>query len=78
MLLKRLSINADLSDSSLVEALNAMETLGAHKLVVWVGDIKVGERLADGKKLQLCVDPDLPPNAWYVEGRWGGVFSSGA
>lgn len=78
MRLQHLTPNADLSESAVEEAVRrCYEKAEKKTLVVCAKDLVIGEKLARQFNLTLEFDPDLPPDSWYVEGKWNGIFSVG-
>jgi hypothetical protein len=79
MLLTRVTVDCDLSETSLEDALSRLYGKEKRTLVVGVDNIKVGQELSSPTKsgLRLMVETNLPANAWYVHNEWSGVFSPG-
>jgi hypothetical protein len=77
MLLKRLNVDADLSEASYKWA--EEQTLKPiTTLVVGSNSLNIGAKLADKYKVKLYLDTTLEGDAWYLHGQWDGVFSPGA
>jgi len=78
MQLKRLSIDADLSESVLEQATSECPSSTGHCLYVSTYNIDTGVILSRLYKMTLCVDDHLPKDSWYLKSQYFGVFSPGA
>lgn len=78
MKLDRLTVDSDLSESSVACALSGLPSAGSRYLVVSPAGLAYAPKLAQMFGLMLQMEPDLPRDAWYVYNEYFGVFSPGA
>lgn len=77
MILNRVKVDCDLSECALKEAIKSTWD-SLDKLYVSTALVEIGRQLANLHTLSLFVDTNLPQDAWYITGRFTGVYSPGA
>lgn len=75
MILQRMVVPYDFSQAGLEKArADLPEFPKETKLFVSVRSAMLAEKL----RLDYSVDTDLAPDAWYIEGKFSGIYSPGA
>mgnify|MGYP000202160103 CR=1 FL=1 len=79
MILKKLSITADLSEASLAAGKSECYCkIGDDvELTVSTALMETANRLCRGTDMKVFVDTNLPENGWYVTTKYFGVYSPG-